>query len=106
MSVWYTINLGDAMLEGDSLDRIKAIFLSEYEKVPGCKDMAVFVRHDSEGRLHCEVTVYFSPASVIVAKAVDAIPCNRPSPDGLGSLAGSEQCWSVLFAGNDSLTPN
>ena len=41
-------------------------------------EMAVFTRPESEGRLHCEVVAYFSPAAGEVAKAFDAIPCGRP----------------------------
>lgn len=100
MRVWFTRSLGDAMLAGESLDHIKTLFLSEYEPAKNSKEMAVFIRHESEGHLHCEVKVYFSPASVLVAEAVDAIPCKKPSPDGLGLLAGSEESWSVFFPGN------
>ena len=100
MSVWFTINLGDAMLAGESLDHIKTLFLSEYEKAKNANEMAVFIRHESEGRLHCEVKIFFSPASVIVAEAVDAIPCKKPSSDGLDLLAGSEKSWSVFFPRN------
>jgi len=96
MDTWFTRNLGDAMLAGADLDDIKALFLSEYEKADRAKEMAVFVRHESEGRLHCEVKVYFSPASVIVAKAVGATPCKKPSSEGLGLLAGSELSWSIF----------
>ncbi len=88
------------MLAGESLDYIKALFLSEYEKVNDPKEMAVFIRHESEGRLHCEVKVYFSPGAVIVAETVDAIPCKKPSPEGLGLLAGSELSRSVFFPEN------
>ena len=97
MSVWFTRNLGDAMLAQEPLDRIHDLFLPAYEQADGSKEMAVFIRHESEGRLHCEVKVYFSPASVAVARAVDAEPCARPSPDGLGLLVGSEDSWSALF---------
>jgi hypothetical protein len=100
MSVWFARNLGDAMLAGESLDHVKTLFLSEYAKARNSKEMAVFIHHESEGRLHCEVKIYFSPASVVVAEAVDAIPCEKPSPDGLGLLAGSEESWAVLFPGS------
>ena len=60
-------------------------------------DMAVFTRFDLEGRLHCEVIAYFSPAAVEVAKAFEAQPCTKPARAGLGLLAGDEQAWSVLF---------
>lgn len=98
MSFWFTINLGDAMLAEEPLNRIKELFLAEYVKSNSPKEMAVFIRHESEGRLHCEVKVYFSPASAMVASAVDAATCKRPSPDDLGLLAGSEDSWSILFS--------
>lgn len=97
MSVWYSINLGDAMLAGEQLERIKGLFLAEYLKSDKPKQMALFIRHESEGRLHCEVKIYFSPASFVVARAVDALECKRPSPDDLGLLAGSDNSWSILF---------
>ncbi len=85
------------MLAGESLEHIKQLFLSEYKTDSDSKERAVFVRHESEGRLHCEVIVYFSPATVTVATAVHATPCNKPSSNGLGLLAGSKESWSVLF---------
>ena len=88
------------MLAGESMDHIKALFLAEYKKVNRPADMAVFVRHESEGRLHCEVKIYFSPASAVVAQAVDAVPCGKPSSDGLGLLAGSADSWPTFFPGN------
>lgn len=60
-------------------------------------DMAVFLRSESEGRLHCEVIAYFSPAAAEVAQAFKAQPCATPVRAGLGLLAGDEQAWSVLF---------
>ncbi len=97
MSAWFTSNLGDAMWAEESLDQIKALFLPAYEKANRPQEMAVFVRHESEGRLHCEVNVYFSPATVAVAKAVGATPCSKPSPSGLGLLAGAEDSWAIFF---------
>ena len=100
MSTWFTVNLGDAMLAGEALEHIKALFLAEYGKAGRPKDMAVFFRHESDGRLHCEVKVYFSPATLLVAKAVAASPCTKPSSDGLGLLAGPDEAWSAFFPGN------
>jgi uncharacterized protein YeaO (DUF488 family) len=97
MRNWFAGNLGDATLAGESMDHGKALFLSEYEKANRPADVAVFVRHESQGRLHCEVKIYFSPASAVVAEAVDAVPCRKPSSDGLGLLAGSPESWPVLF---------
>ena len=97
MSTWFTKNLGDAMLADEALDHIKNLFLFALEKTDKNNDTAIFTRHESEGRLHCEVIAYFSPSTAIIASAVDATPCSRPSPDGLGLLIGSTQAWSILF---------
>jgi hypothetical protein len=101
MNCWFTSNLGDAMLAGESLEYIKEVFLAEYATNDSRKEQALFIRHESEGRLHCEVIVYFSPATIVVAKIVNATPCNKPSSDGLGLLVGSEESWTVLFPEKD-----
>ena len=85
------------MLAGDQQDRIKQLLLSAYSEADSPKEMAAFIRHESEGRLHCEVKIYFSPMSIAVAREVNAEPCEKPSPDGLSILAGSQDSWIVLF---------
>jgi hypothetical protein len=97
MKNWFSKNLGDAMLSCNSLTQIENLFSSVYSREGKPKDMAAFVRHESEGRLHCEVMVYFSPSSDAVAREVDAAPCEQPSEKGLSLLAGSEGSWTVLF---------
>lgn len=82
-------------------DEIEEVFQQLFIAAGKPLDMAVFTRQDSEGRLHCEVTAYFSPAAAHVARAFDAQPCERPSRSGLGLLAGDKLCWSVLFPDGD-----
>jgi hypothetical protein len=97
MRNWFLKNLGDAMLAFDQQERIKQLLLSAYSDAGSPKDMAAFIRHESEGRLHCEVKIYFSPMSIAVAREVNAKPCEKPSPDGLSMLAGPQDSWLVLF---------
>jgi hypothetical protein len=97
MRNWFLINLGDAMLAYDQQDRIKQLLLSAYADAGSPHEMAAFTRHESEGRLHCEVKIYFSPMSVVEAKEVNAEPCEKPSPDGLSLLAGTRDSWQILF---------
>ena len=97
MSVWYCKHLGDGILATVPLGRIEDRFRAEYARAGGPQEMALFVRQQSEGRLHCAVSVYFSPAAAAVARAVDAAPCGRPARGGLSLLAGAEDCWAVLF---------
>lgn len=97
MSRWFKRNLGDAMLATEQLERIRGVFLAGYEKAGTPAEMALFYRHESEGRLHCELIVYFPPAAHAVAEAVAAIPCAPPAPSGLALLAGCDAAWSRLF---------
>ena len=97
MSEWRAKSLGDPLLAEESLTLIREVFHSEYERAGRPADMAVFVRHESEGRLHCEAHAYFSPAAARIARAVEAVPCRPPSPEGLGLVAGAPAAWRVLF---------
>lgn len=94
---WYTLSLGDGMIAPVPSAEIEAAFQQAFTAAGSLPEMAVFTRPESEGRLHCEVIAYFSPAARDVAKAFDAEPCERPARAGLGLLAGGETAWSVLF---------
>jgi len=85
------------MMAGMPSDEIKEMFLRLFHAAAEPPGMAVFTRLESEGRLHCEVIAYFSPAARDVAKAFDAQPCGKPSRAGLGLLAGDIFSWSELF---------
>jgi hypothetical protein len=97
MNTWYSLALGDGMWAPTVSEQIEEKFLSLFEEAGKPVDMAVFTRSESEGRLHCEVTAYFSPAAWNVARAFDAEPCEKPLRDGLGLLAGDPHCWSFFF---------
>jgi hypothetical protein len=100
MTGWFVKNLGEALFAEESLADIKALFVSEYQKA-GCPNaMVVFKRHETEGRLHCEVKLYFSPAAAVVAQSLAASPCRKPLADSLDFLAGSPS-WQHLFSGQD-----
>ena len=94
---WYVADLGDAMLAGEQQDRVEHRFAAAFQQAGRPPAMAVFIRHESEGGLHCQVKLYFAPMAASVAEAVPTRPCGKPTPDGLGLFAGSQECWSVLF---------
>jgi len=95
MNTWYTKALGDGMTASLPADEIKDAFLQLSEA--GSLEAAVFTRLESEGRLHCELVAYFSPAAQALAQAFDAQPCNKPVRMGLDLLVGDERSWSVFF---------
>jgi len=97
MSRWFYKHLGDVIMASRTLDQIRAAFLPFFESAGQPSDMAIFTRNDAEGRLHCEVFVYFSPAAAEIAQAFDAQPCDQPMRPGLELLAGGAPCWGKLF---------
>lgn len=88
MNTWFSSNLGDPMLAEESLEKIKKRFLFESKQAKNTQDMAIYFRHESTIGVHCELIVYFSPAVEGIAKEMNAMPCQPPSPNGLGLLVG------------------
>ena len=102
MSPWYRLSLGDGMTAGLPSTEIEEAFRPVFA-ASGCPpEMAVFTRPESEGRLHCEVIAYFSPAASEIAEAFESEPCEKPERPGLALLAGGEECWSALFDETES----
>lgn len=97
MEIWYSTSLGDGMTSGAAAAEVEEAFARAFAAAGNPPAMAVFTRPESEGRLHCEVLAYFSPASRDLANVFDAEPCERPEQTGLSLLAGDEHAWSVLF---------
>lgn len=85
------------MLVDSSLADIEQQFLAAYAKADNPTEMALFSRHESEGRLHCDLMLYLSPASFVVAEDIGAKSCNRPSSNSLALVSGSEKSWRLLF---------
>jgi hypothetical protein len=97
MKHWYSVSLGDGMMAPVPTAEIEEASGQFFAASGNPPEMAVFTRPESEGRLHCEIIAYFSPAAQAVAEAFDAEPCEKPARAGLGLLAGGESCWQVLF---------
>jgi hypothetical protein len=102
MSTWYRLSLGDGMTAGLPSTEIEDAFRPAFVAAGSPPEMAVFTRPESEGRLHCEVIAYFSPAAGEIAAAFDGEPCEKPARSGLALLAGGKECWSALFAETES----
>ena len=97
MKTWYSQSLGDGILAFEPKEELRAQFEPLFEATGKPTEMAVFTRHELEGRLQCEVIAYFSPAAAPLAQAVGARPCDRPTTTDLDLLAGDPACWAALF---------
>ena len=97
METWYSLSLGDGMTSGTIAAEIEDSFARMFASAGSPRDMAVFTRPESEGRLHCEVIAYFAPRAGGIAKLFDAKPCGKPSHEGLNLLTGNPHCWEVIF---------
>lgn len=97
MKTWFKVNLGDAMFASDKLSQIEKMILAEHQKTNHAKEIATFIRHESEGCLHCQVMIYFSPKSSLVAKAFNATSCAKPSNIDLSLFVGCKKSWQILF---------
>lgn len=93
---WYSKDLGDALMAHLELRQIEAAGLARLASQPDTADFAVFVRHSSEGRLQCAVTVYFTPAAGALASQCQAIRCRKPDRAGLEMLCGDAGSWSLV----------
>ncbi|MCC6297682.1 MAG: hypothetical protein IT314_00175 [Anaerolineales bacterium] len=96
MSAWFSKSLGDAMWAEVPAEEIKRLFQPLFDSSGKPAEMAIFTRRE-EGRLHCEVIAYFSPATIDIARSVEAEACPRPAREGLELLVGNEASWSALF---------
>jgi hypothetical protein len=94
---WHALNLGDSLLAAPEIDRITQLFLSQRSRESDLQSQALFIRHESEGRLHCEVVIYFPPACSELARQLAAAVCAPPAKQDLGLLAGEDGAWSACF---------
>jgi hypothetical protein len=98
VSSWRSLSLGDAVtavVPGAAVeDEARAMFAW----LGASPDFALFRRLDTRASLHCEVTLYFSPAAEPLASRKGARPCARPARAGLELIVGDASAWGVLFA--------
>jgi hypothetical protein len=89
MAGWMLKSAGDALLAAAAADSLRARFLVGYGHGDWPQDCAIFQRHESEGRLHCELLLYFAPGCAALAREAGARPCAAPAPAGLDLLIGN-----------------
>ncbi len=103
MNDWLVINLGDAMLVYEQQQQLESLLFSAYKKAGEPADMAAFIRHESAGRLHCEVKLYISPQLAAAVNVEGAQACPKPKAQDLGLLVGDVDAWLALFPATNGI---
>lgn len=94
MSTWFSADLGDGVAAYNPSNQIQEVFMPLFAAAGCPKDMAVFSRYDLEKNV---VTAYFTPSAHLVGKVFKAVPCEKPSSDGIGLLVGEAGSWDIFF---------
>ena len=94
---WRRLDLGDATLADAAFARAAAAFAAFWERAGRPAGTGLFVRHESDGGLHCRLRLYYPPAAAGAAEEAGAEPCPRPEPGDLGIASGSPRAGDLLF---------
>ena len=90
MNTWFKKELGDAVMAAPVLETLKEQHAAMYGAADVAESPPLLVRYDASGGLHCEVTVYFSPAAASLANLIHAEACATPVLTGASLLAGKQ----------------
>ncbi len=94
MQGWHCKDLGNGVAASAPSMRIQRLFPPMFLEAGRPSDMAVFSRHDRRANT---VTVYFSPRALHLAALFEALPCDKPSSEGIGLLVGAQRSWGIHF---------
>lgn len=96
---WFVKSMGDGLVADAPLSAVEASFLTHYGEPQDCPPQcALWKRHDTDGRLHCEVLLFFSPGAEELALSVGAHRCHKPKRAELSLVAGPEAAWELFFS--------
>src|SRR5438132_1688386 len=96
-TTWYSKEMGDGVESFGPSQHLFDVFtaLAAAGTVP--RGIGVFSNYDLERNV---VTWFFSPEAATLAKAFDALLCEKPEPThGFGLLVGSAYSWEEHFPG-------
>lgn len=94
MMTWYSKSIGDKLAALAPTNHAQELFWAAYAAAGSPADMAIFSQHDE---ITDTVTLYFSPKSASLAKALGATLCQKPARAGLSLLCGAQRCFEILF---------
>jgi hypothetical protein len=100
MESWYSLELGDGRAAFGPTTQIQdawmAMALAAAKAGKTDYSSAVFTRSDPGAT---QVTMYFTPSASPLAEVFRAVPCEKPSPPGIGLCAGDARAWEIHFPG-------
>ncbi|MFE8070967.1 hypothetical protein QQM79_07895 [Marinobacteraceae bacterium S3BR75-40.1] len=88
MDSWFQLHLGDGIMAQVPCQTIREAYARARLEQALPESHVIYIRHDNEGGLQCEVTVYFPPSLEKLARQFHASPCPPPHKVGLEILAG------------------
>ncbi len=93
MAQWYSKELGDGVAAFEPtialMQRMGVLLMMPNTS----KEAAMFSRSDISRNM---VTVYFSPDAKSIAEDAGAIPCDKPTSERLGLIAGHIDAWKLI----------
>lgn len=91
MAHWYRLELGDAQTGFLACQELSVRAEAAFRAADCPALWNMYSRHENEGRLHCVLCVYFSPAAADFARELGANRCAAPALATLEWCAGAPQ---------------
>mgnify|MGYP001337983161 CR=1 FL=1 len=91
MHSWFKKEVGDGVAAYGPSMKVQEIFLGLAKAGVDVSKMAVFSEAD---HVNNTITLYFTPESTLLAKAFNAVPCEKPEASrDIGLLVGEADNW-------------
>jgi hypothetical protein len=99
-NAWFRKNLGDAMLADAAVADAISRFIDLYQphqhhphhphhpQHQQHQQAGLYLRHESDGQLHCAAILYFTPDAHALAHLMGASACLKPELYDMGLIAG------------------
>ena len=97
METWYSLEVGDGIEAYRPTGKIEKLFVPFFISSGSPKDMAVFESSQSDALGLKTYTIYFTPSTEKVAKALGATPCPKPTLTHVARLGGAPDALDIFF---------
>jgi len=95
LTSWYSKRMGGGVAAFGPTNKVTDAFAALASNHSVSADAAIFSRYDAATNA---VTIYFSPTADVMATALGASPCPKPTPDpDLVLVVGDFSSWAIHF---------